>query len=130
MHAGSLPQGSRRHLPPNRRVFVAKSALERDHQVPAATDIFRQPSQDSVAGHIERRNENHFVVGKVCAFWKDKINADIRAVERAVHLALYRVIVHTVTELHELNPVVGVVAVQNRDLILPPKIHNLRSNPL
>src|SRR3981189_1295156 len=130
MKAGGFAQWARRHIPTDGRVFIAKSAFERHHNISAAANVFRQSMQQTVARKIQRRNHNPLVAGEIRALGENKIYTDICSVENVVHLPKDRTVVHSIAELHELDTVVRIVAVKDGNLIFALEVCDFRPDSL
>ena len=86
--------------------------------------------QGGIAGDIQWRHDDHLVVREVRALGKHEIDAHIAAIEGAIELLHDGVITRPVAELHELDPVMRIAAVKNRDFVGAFEIHQLEANPL
>src|SRR4029077_20245274 len=96
----------------------------------AAMNVVHQPVQRFVAGNIERRNQDDLVVGEVGAVRKNKIHSNILTVQGFVHLPQDGAVVDLVAELHELDTVMRVAAVEDGNLAGAFQVNDFGSNAL
>src|SRR6266545_2935944 len=87
MEPCSVAKGTGSHGPADGIEFIGESAFEGHHYVATLEHVVGQAVKEVVAGYIKRRNDHDSIFGEVRGFWKNKVDAYIRAVERAIHLA-------------------------------------------
>src|SRR6267142_1003861 len=89
--------------------------------------ILSQAVQEVVTGNIKGRNGYHPIFGEVRCLGENKIDTQIRTIERAIHLLQDRDIVGVITEGHEADSVARVVTIKDCGFILVLEVDDMSS---